>query len=324
MYKVAVSRALSPWGTEYLGRIAEIVELNTTNLDEIIEKLKDCDALISRGMKSDAEFFNRMAAETKCRVLARHGTGLDAIDLDAATENGIAVTFAQGANARSVAEYAVSLILALYKKIPQTNAKAHAGAGRFPYVEHQFLDKRVYVIGFGNIGRQVAKMCLGLGMRVSAYDKYMTKESMESMGVDYIAQMEDGLPQADVVSIHTPLTEETRNTVNGTFLDKMKKGAFFINTARSGLMVAGDVIDRVEDGRLGGAAFDDADMETEAVTQRLRSCEKIIFSPHVAAQTVEATDAMARSCVDAIESVLAGKRWPLTANPAVYDRLGWK
>lgn len=326
MYHIAMTKALSPRAMDRLRQYAEPHILNETEPERILEKMDGMDALLFRGNVPADEHFFKTLKEKGVKVYAKHGTGLDGIDLNAATRNGIPVVFAPGANARSVAEYTVSAMLAMIKQIPQVSERSHRAdvSYRWTYRTRQFEDMTVYVIGYGNIGRQVAKMCIGLGMHVIAYDKYLSREQIEATGAAYAAEILDGLQAADVVSIHTPLTTETRNLVSAPFLDRMKPGAYFVNTARPELMDEEEICIRLADGRLAGAAFDACSIEYGSPSKTgLEDAENLIFSCHIAAQTAEAVDAMGMDCIDGILSVLEGKAWKKTANPEVYRLLGY-
>ena len=325
MYHIALTNAVSDWGMEYLRRFAEIETLGTRDPQGIVAGATGMDAVLCRGIDDMSETFFKGLAENGVRVCASHGTGLDGCDLEAATKYGIPVVYAPGANSRAVAEFTVSIMLTMIKKINMLKEQAHRNdlSNKSTYCVRQFKGMNLYVVGFGNIGRQVAQMCQGLGMTVSAYDKYLPKEKIEELGCKYCADVFDGLADADIVTIHTPLTEETKGIANAKMFDRMKPGAFFVNTARPGLMDEDEVITRVEDGRLSGAALDATSFDSGTPNPRLLGCEKIVLSYHIASRTDEAMDAMAKDCADGIEAVLNHKRWSKTANPEVYDILGY-
>lgn len=327
MPKIAITKPLSEAGMAYAAAHAEITVLDTRDPAEVLEKLAadPVDALIARWLPMDAAFM-RGFAKTGCKALAKFATGLDACDLEAATECRIPVVYAFGANARSVAEYTVAMMLSMYRDIPKCDRRSHAGSnayGKGGYLSHEFFGKKLYIVGFGNIGRQVGKMCAALGMRIAAFDKFLPRERVEAEGAEYCARMEDGLPDADIVSIHMPLTEETRGIVNAAFLDRMKPGAYLVNTARGGVIDENEIVRRLNDGRLGGAAFDASSIDDGEVNEALCKCENLVLSAHVAAMTEESLEGMAKLCVDGILSVLNRERWRITANPQVYDLLGF-
>lgn len=326
MYKVAMTKALAPGAMHDLAGFAEAYVLNETEPEKILAKMDGMDALIFRGNVAVNKGFFQGLKERGVKVYAKHGTGLDGIDLEAAEALGIPVVFAPGANARSVAEYTVSLMLAMIKQIPQVNEQSHQAdiSYRWTYRTKQFRDMTVFVVGYGNIGRQVAKMCMGLDMRVIAYDKFMPREKIEATGALWVSSIPEGLKQADIVSIHTPLTEETAGLVSAPFLDDMKPGAYLVNTARPELLDEREICRRLEDGSLAGAAFDACSIESGAPSKTgLENARNLIFSCHIAAQTEEAVEAMGMDCIQGILAVLQGKRWAKTANPRVYDVLGY-
>ncbi|MGI6581011.1 MAG: NAD(P)-dependent oxidoreductase [Erysipelotrichaceae bacterium] len=325
MIKIAMTKALSDNAMEYLKQFAEPIIINETEPEKVIEMINEVDALIFRGNKViDNSFFEKMKL-LGCKVYAKHGTGLDGIDLNSATYYGIPVVYAPGANSRSVAEYTVAAILSIIKKIPQCTEKSRNkdNSYRWSYLSKQFKGMTVYIIGFGNIGREVADMCIGLGMKVQAYDKYVNSKQMQEKGVKYIEKLVDGLNCADIVTLHTPLTEETDNLANAEFFNLMKKGSYFVNTARPELMDEAELVKRLNEGWLAGAVLDASSIEKGESVTGLESAKNLILSCHIAAMTSDALDTMGYDCIDGIIAVLNGKRWLKTANKDVYDRLGW-
>lgn len=326
MFKVVLTRAVSDWGMEYLRRFAQI-EIAPSGIkpSELPAYCQGRDALLCRGIGAMDEMFFKQLSEGGVKVVASHGTGLDGCDLKAAAKYHIPVVYAPGANSRSVAEYTVALMLTMIKEIHCVTETAHTGdfSNSWRYKTREFKGMNLYIIGFGNIGRQVAQMCQGLGMRVAAYDKYLTREQIESYGCKYCAELYDGVPDADIVTIHTPLTEESRGIAGKKMFDMMKPGSYFVNTARPDLMDEDEICDRLESGQLAGAALDAASIDKEDPNPRTIANKKIVLSYHVAARTTEALDAMAKDCADGIEAVLHHQRWAKTANPEVYDKLGW-
>lgn len=326
MNKIVLTRAVSDWGMEYLQRFAqvEVAPPHTKTLD-LPALCEGKQALLCRGIGDMSRAFFEGLAKAGVQVVASHGTGLDGCDLKAATEFGIPVVYAPGANARSVAEYTVALMLTMIKEIHCVNETAHSGdlSTAWMYQTREFKGMKLYVIGFGNIGRQVAQMCMSLGMQVSAYDKYMTREQIEQYGCTYCEGLYDGVPDADIVSVHTPLTEETRGLAGKEMFDLMKDGSYFVNTARPDLMDEDVICDCLESGKLAGAALDAASLDKANPNPRTLANKKIVLSYHVAARTTEALNAMAKDCADGIEAVFNHCRWAKTANPEVYDKLGW-
>ena len=218
MLRIAVTRPMESAAMEYASQFAEVTNLDTIDPDEILRKLREnpVDALIARWTRLDEELIEGFKA-TGGKVLAKHGTGVDSCDLNAATKAGIPIVYAFGANARAVAEYTVAMILASYKKLTFCDRHSHAGDntyGKTSYSCKEILGKKLYIIGFGNIGRQVSQMCQGLGMQIYAYDKYLSKEQIEMEGAIACPDLYDGLKEADIVSLHTPLSDETKNLVN--------------------------------------------------------------------------------------------------------------
>lgn len=325
--KIAVNKPMDKVAMDYAFRFGEVTVLDAVTHEEIMEKFRKnpADALILRYTGIDEKMLKELK-NCGCKVVAKHGTGVDNVDLDVATNLEIPVVYAFGANSRSVAEFTLSLILASYKKITICNKLSHFGDNSYrvkSYTCNNFLDKSVYVLGFGSIGRQVSKMCLALGMKVYAYDKYLDRKRIEDEGVIWCESIEEGLPLADIVTMHMPLTDETAKCANAEFYARMKKSAFFINTARGGLVDEDALCDSLESSYLGGAALDACSIDDGIVNERLTRLDNVILTAHVAAMSTESLAQVGKLCVDGIVSVLQNKKWKVTANPKVYDVLGW-
>lgn len=326
--KIAVTKPLSETGMAYARSRAEVIVLDSVDKEEVLEKItrEPVDALIARWFTLDADFIARAAA-AGCKVLARFATGLDKCDISAATEHRIPLVYAFGANAHAVAEYTVSLMLSVFKSITYCDRHSHTGDfvyGKGKYLSRDFYGKNVYIVGFGNIGRQVGGMCRALGMSIAAYDKYMPRERVEAEGAKWCENLYDGLADADIVSIHMPLTGETEKIVNEEFFSRMKDGAVFINTARGGLVDEEALVHNLKNEKLRAAGLDASSADDGKENHKLWGCENLTLSAHVAAMTEEALAVMAEYCVDGIQAVLEKKRWRITANPEVYDLLGWE
>lgn len=325
MYHIALTQSLSDEGMEYLKKFA-VPHVIGSNVPEVIVKyLNNMDALISRGGEIN-EWFLEKAAKSGIKVIGKTAVGLDSVDLSAATRIGIPIVYTPGANARSVAEYAVTCMLVMQKKVLDNDRQVRNGnyQFRFDYKSQEFSGKNVYLIGFGNIGREVAKMCTGLSMHVAIYDKYVSRKTIETQGYTYINDMYSGFIDADFISLHIPLTPETENIIDAKAFDMMKPTAYLINTARGGLVDEQELVSRLESDQLAGAAVDAIATEPNVCDSPLVRSDKVILSPHIAAQTSEAMFRSAKDCVDGIIAVLRGQKWPKVGNSDVYDRPEWR
>ena len=233
-----------------------------------------------------------IAGAGKLRVIGRAGAGVDTIDVDAATERGIAVMNAPDGNTLAAAEHAISLLFALARHIP----KADAGmkAGQWPksgLTGFELEGKRLGVIGLGRIGGTVARKAQGIGMEVAAYDPFLPAAVAARSNIP-LKSLDDLLAWADIVTLHMPRTAETANLLSATRLRSMKKGGYVINAARGGLVDEDALLALLNDGHLAGAALDTFAVEPLPADSPLRAHSKLILTPHLGASTGEAQQAV--------------------------------
>ena len=183
--------------------------------------------------------------------------------------------------------------------------------------------KTVGVIGMGAIGRETAKICQGCGMKVAGYDPFMSQEKIEALGAEYYADYQELLKDADIVTIHVPLTDDTRNMIAKEQLALMKKTALIINCSRGGIINEADLVQALKDGVIAGAGTDVYCNEPPKTDDPLLHCPNLIVSPHSAAQTREAVIKMAQMCVKGCLAVCRGEKWPYVADKAVYNHPRW-
>ena len=184
--------------------------------------------------------------------------------------------------------------------------------------------KTVGVIGMGAIGRETAKICQGCGMKVAGYDPFMSREKIEALGAKYYADYRELLKTADIITIHVPLTEETRNMIAKEQLASMKKTALIINCSRGGIINESDLVQALREGVIAGAGTDVYCNEPPKTDDPLLNCPNLIVSPHSAAQTREAVIKMAQMCINGCLAVCRGEKWPYVADPKVYEHPIWK
>lgn len=262
--------------------------------EQMIQALFDCDGVILGVDPMDAEV---IAAAPKLRAIAKYGVGVDNIDLEAAKARGIAVSRTVGANSEAVADYAFTLLCALARKLLPIDAKCR----KRDWSKLSALDishRTVGILGFGAIGRQVAKRCKGFSMRVLAYDVYWDDAAAQELGV-MRATPEQIYKEADFISLHLPLLPETRNCIGKEQLAMMKPSAVLVNTARGGLVDEDALLAALQSGAIYGAGFD-AFMQEPPENPAWYALDNVILGSHCAASTEGATRAMGRMATENI------------------------
>jgi len=293
MYRILISDQLSESGVQRLSEIPEFdVEVNTSlTPEELREVIKEFDALIIRSSTKVTK--DIIDAGDRLKVIARAGIGLDNVDIQAATRKGIVVMNTPEGNVITTAEHAIAMLLAVSRNIPQANASMKAGR----WEKKKFRGKEVFnkvlgVVGIGRIGRVVADRARGLKMQVVAYDPYISSDVVEKLGVEAVT-FEELLARSDYITIHTPLTQETRNLINKDAFKKMKRGVFIINCARGGIVNEYDLCEAIKEGIVAGAALDVLEKEPPSPDHPLLSLDQVIMTPHLGASTDEAQENVA-------------------------------
>lgn len=291
MTKVLISDKMSDLAREaFEHRGIEVDVITDMTPDDLAARIGEYDGLAIRS--STKVTAKTLANSGNLKVIGRAGIGVDNVDLAAASAKGIAVMNTPFGNAITTAEHAVSMMLALARQIPQANASTHAGKwekSRFMGVE--LMGKTLGLIGCGNIGSVVADRARGLKMRVLAYDPFLTTAKAMEIGVE-MADLERVLREADFITLHTPLTDQTRGIIDAEALAKTKAGVRIINCARGGLIVESDLLAAIESGHVAGAALDVFEVEP-AKDNALFGREEVIATPHLGASTTEAQEKVA-------------------------------
>lgn len=270
--------------------------------DEKMAAVADAVGLVVRSATTvDAAM---MDAAPLLRVIGRAGSGVDNIDVEAATERGILVMNAPGENTLSAAEHAVSLLLSMCRNIPEAQARMRAGEwSKKGLMGVELVDKTVGVIGLGRIGQAVASRLKGFGMRVLGYDPFLPPEVADGLGIELL-ELEDIWPQVDFVTLHTPLTDRTRHLINAEVLAAMKPGVRIVNAARGGLVDEAAMLESLDANHLAGAALDVYEQEPLPKDSPLRSHAKVICTPHLGASTGEAQGKVAVRIAEQINAYL--------------------
>ncbi|HGY90326.1 MAG TPA: phosphoglycerate dehydrogenase [Planctomycetes bacterium] len=269
--------------------------------EELLEAIAGFDGLVVRSRTSvDADV---LARADRLKVVGRAGTGVDNIDVKAATRRGVLVMNTPGANSNSAAEHALALLLALCRRVPAGDARVRSAGwrdGALTGLEVQ--GKTLAIIGLGRIGQLVAAKAQGLGMKVIGFDPVTSAEAAARFGVELLP-LEETLRRADAVTLHVPLNESTRHFIDEAAMDSMKPGALLVNCARGGLIDEDALARALEEGHLGGAALDV--FETEPPTESpLLALENVILTPHLGASTREAQRRVAVEIVEAMAAHL--------------------
>jgi len=291
MPKVLIADKMSPRAAEiFKERGVEVDVITGLERDELIKIIDQYDGLAVRSSTKATPPV--LEAATNMKVIGRAGIGVDNIDLPTATAKGIVVMNTPFGNSITTAEHAIAMMFALARDIPEANASTHAGKwekSRFMGVE--LTGKTLGVIGCGNIGSIAASRGVGLKMKVIAFDPFLTPERALEIGVEKV-ELDEVLKRADFITLHTPLTDKTRNIINAEALAKCKKGVRIINCARGGLIDEKALKEALESGQVGGVALDVFE-EEPAKENPLFGMENVICTPHLGASTAEAQENVA-------------------------------
>ncbi|MBI3653964.1 MAG: phosphoglycerate dehydrogenase [Acidobacteria bacterium] len=286
--RILVCDGLEKTGVEILQSVEGLVVTERPHLkaDELAEIIGDFEGLIVRSKTQvTADLIERAA---KLRVVGRAGTGVDNIDVAAATRRGIIVMNAAAGNTVTTAEHTWAMLMALARKIPQAVASTkNGGWEKTKFVGVELMNKTLGIIGLGRIGSTVADRARAFGMNVLAYDPYFTPEAARELGID-MTSLDEIFARADFLTLHTPLIEATRNIINAASLDKMKTGARIVNCARGGLIDEAALAAAIRAGKIAGAAIDVFAQEPTPPDNPLLQLEAVIVTPHLGASTQEA------------------------------------
>ena len=255
-------------------------------------------------------------------IIAKHGVGYDNIDVEAATKRNIPVATTPYANNMSVAEFTVGFMLALSKKLYPSSQALKAGAyrGMKDFTGIDLWGRTVGVIGVGRIGSEVSRICrLAFNMNVLAYDPYVNERYLTNIGARPVKNLEELLKQSDYVTVHCPLTPETKDIIAEKELEMMKNSAYLFNTARGGIINEQALVKALDDGQIQGAAFDATVVEPPGSDHPLVTHDKILLTPHIAANSDEAMSRMAAMAAQEIVRVLSGEKPFNIVNPEIYQ-----
>jgi D-3-phosphoglycerate dehydrogenase len=308
MKSVLLPEPIRPEGRRLLEGRVRIVETPDHTPETLKQFIRDAHGVILRtGARITAEI---IAAARLLQVIARTGAGVDNVDVKAATERKIFVCYVPDANVISVAEHVMSLLLALSKQLKLLDEEVRGGnfAVRYRYLSTELWGKTLGVIGLGKIGREVAQKARnGFGMKVVAYDPYVSSEETRGLGVEPFDSLTDMLSQSDAVTLHVPLTEEKRGLMGVREFRSMKPSAWFINTSRGGLVEEAALVDALDSDLIAGAGLDVFEAEPLDPESPLTRLSNVILTPHVAGLTIESSIRMAVGAAEAVLDVFEGR-----------------
>jgi D-3-phosphoglycerate dehydrogenase len=290
--KILIADEVSDSGLQPL-RAADFVVEKQTGLsrDDLVLALHDCQGLVVRSeTKVTAEL---MAASPELRVIGRAGVGVDNIDVPAATARGIVVMNAPDGNTITTAEHTMALLIALARRVPQANSSLRAGRWeRKNFIGVELQGKTLGIVGLGRIGRAVSSRARAFGMRIVAFDPFIAPDQARDLEIE-VAPLDEVFARADFLTVHTPLTAETRGIIGNEAFAKMKKGVRVINCARGGLIDEGALVEAIKSGVVAGAALDVFTQEPPPSDHPLLCLDEVIVTPHLGASTTEAQEGVA-------------------------------
>ncbi|MDH3529240.1 MAG: phosphoglycerate dehydrogenase [Acidobacteriota bacterium] len=280
----------------------EVVKETKLSPEMLAERLGDADGVIVRSATEiTAEIMDRAR---RLRVIGRAGVGVDNIDVKAATKRGIVVMNAPDGNTITTAEHTVALLVSLARNVAQAHGLLQQGIwDKKRFVGVELNGKSLGVIGLGRIGRHVAKIAKGFGMHISGYDPFVTDESAKDFGIA-LEPLEELLAKSDFITIHTPVTDETRGMIGAAAFSKMKDGVRIVNCARGGLVNEEALLEAIESGKVAGAALDVFESEPLDPKSPLLNHPKIVTTPHLGASTTEAQEGVALAVAEQMRDYL--------------------
>ena len=290
-----------------LARIdSELRLANSASADDILAVARDADAILVTYAKLPGDLLRQLR---RCKAIGRFGLGVDNIDIAAAAELGITVTYVPDYCMQEVSDHAMALLLALARKVSQSNALVQTGRWDMPAVVpiHRLAGRVLGLVSFGNIPRALAPKAKAFGLRVVAHDPYVPQHALAAAGVESMS-FDRLLEISDFVSIHAPLLPATRGLFNAEVFRKMKQGACLINTARGPLVDEDALLAALDSGRLAGAALDVVAVEPLPKGSRLIGRDNVVLTPHTGFYSVEALNELQTKCAADVARVLSGEK----------------
>lgn len=303
--KVLVADPISEKGVEALAAAPglEVIKQIGISEEELVKLAPELSGIVVRSQtKINARVLE--AAES-LKVVGRAGVGVDNVDVEAATKKGVIVMNTPGGNTISTAEHAFSLLMSIARNIPQADASVKSGKwNRKAFEGVELYNKTLGILGMGRIGTEIARRAIAFGMRVLAYDPYLSSSKARTLQVELIEKLDDLLPHADFLTLHMPLTPETRHMLDSRRLGLVKPGVRIVNCARGGLIDEEALREALKGGRVAAAALDVFEVEPPPADYPLRDLPNIVFTPHLGASTAEAQESVGIEIAEAIRAAL--------------------
>lgn len=300
--KVLLTEPIYREGIEILKEKAEVIQASSPDKETIQKEIRDCEGVIIRKAHITEEVIDNAP---KLKVIAKHGVGVDNIDLEAAEREGITVVNAPESNIHSVAEHTLALMLAAAKHLVTRDLEVREKQfdARNDTIGTEIRGKTVGIVGLGTIGQLVVKLLRPFEVDLLAYDAYKSETELD---VGLVEDIEDIYLNSDIISLHLPLNEETENLVGAEEFSKMKKSVIFINTARGGLVVEEELVEALSSGEIKAAGLDVYEKEPPSPDNPLFQLDNAVLSPHNAALTEAAMRKMATHSAQGVVDVLTG------------------
>jgi D-3-phosphoglycerate dehydrogenase len=282
--------------------------------DDILAVARDADAILVTYAKLPGDLLRQLK---RCKAIGRFGLGVDNIDIPAATECGITVTYVPDYCLHEVSDHAMAMLLALVRKIPLSDRLVQSGRWEMPAVVpiRRLHGQVLGLVGFGNIPRMVAPKAKAFGLRVVTHDPFVSPDVLAAAGVEGVS-FDALLAMSDYISVHAPLLPTTRGLLNTQAFAKMKKGALVVNTARGPLIDEPALIAALDSGQVGGAALDVVTTEPLAADSKLKGRDNVILTPHTGFYSVEALEELQTKCASDVARVLSGEKPIYPVKPA--------
>jgi D-3-phosphoglycerate dehydrogenase / 2-oxoglutarate reductase len=303
--KILVSDPISDKGVELLKSNPSFQVDKKVGLkeDELCAIIGEYDALIVRSQTKVNQ--KVLDAATRLKIIGRAGVGVDNVDVDAATKRGIIVMNTPGGNTMSTAEHSFSMLMAMARKIPQAHASMKAGKwDRKSFEGTELFGKTLGIIGMGRIGSEVAKRAVAFGMRVLAYDPFLSPSRAKALQVE-VVELDVIYKQSDFITVHVPVTEQTKGMINKDTIAKMKKGVRIVNCARGDIIVQADLFEALKSGKVAAAALDVYEKEPP-VNLPFLELDNVVLTPHLGASTHEAQESCGTEIAEQIAEALSG------------------
>ena len=291
----------------------ELRMAKSPTVDDILAVARDADAILVTYAKLPGDLLRQLK---KCKAIGRFGLGVDNIDLPAAKELGIVVTYVPDYCSQEVSDHAMALLLALARKVPYSNKLVQGGRWEMPAVVplRRLSGQVLGLIGLGGIPRAMVPKAQSFGLKVIAYDPFLPKETFASLGVENVS-LDDLYARSDMISVNAPLSPQTRGFVNADAFAKMKKGVLIVNTARGPLIDEPALIAALDSGKVGAAGLDVVATEPLPKDSPLLGRDNVILTPHTGFYSIEALEELQTKCASDVARVLSGEKavYPISA-----------